>query len=153
MMRLLSTSVLGFLVDLYHNPRSSERWAPPEWKPLSHDGRILGRVSEETWRITGMMRDSNTLFSERLEVEEESEELREEFLKLGMQMSVALSSIADAQIRLDLIGAGVSREDADYVCTREDGAVLECACRRIASILAADVYAMRNRAEEEPRDI
>lgn len=138
-MRVLTTSVLDFLLDLYKNPRSNERWTPPEWKPIECEGRVLGHLSEDAWRIVGMMRDGNRLFNERFEIEGGSSELHTEYLRLGKNVSRALSSITDAQIRLDLRAAGVSPEDAEYFCIRKDGAVIECVCHKFLSELGRKV--------------
>lgn len=132
-MRVLDTPLFDLITELYLRPLSSEHWTPPGWKPKEKEGRVLGAISPATRKLVGLMRDLNSTLEKRFIDSKDNPALALEYQILGALGTEVMTVMIETQIRLDLIESGISVEDAEFFCVREDGVVLECACQRLAA--------------------
>lgn len=130
-MRVLDKPLFDLIAELYAQPLSQERWIPPGWKPKEKQGKQIGVLSEAAWRVVGLMRDLNSTLEKRFNESKDNLVLASEYQGLGMIASEVMTVMIETQIRNDLLEAGLSAEDANYFCVREDGVILDCACQRL----------------------
>lgn len=132
-MRVLDKPLFALITELYLRPLSTEPWTPPGWKPKEKEGKVLGHVSAVTRQLARLMRDLNDTLEKRFMDSKDNPALAREYQILGALGTEVMTVMIESQIRLDLIESGVSVEEAEYFCVREDGVVLECACQRLAA--------------------
>jgi hypothetical protein len=136
-MNLLGKPVFAFLKDLYDSPLSSERWSPPEWQPKGHQCpcAVLGELSPEAWRITGVMRDANAILVKRVAEHPNPQAAREKVIAIFGAVSYSISKMLDAQVRADLIASGVSPDDATFIKIEQGGGIRACEGMRLGGSL------------------
>ncbi len=128
-MRLLTTPFFQLIVELYRHPLSTNRWEPASWQRQRPDAQELKFLSNECWKLVGVMRDVRVLLEEIGTNEKASlEDYQEGQIFAGM-IDATMMMLIDTQIAIELSREGPLKDDPDArFCIRKGGQIIVCTC-------------------------